>query len=465
MDFFSYRNGELFVEDLPVRAVAAAAGTPCYIYSRSTIERHYDRLVEAFRPIDPLVCYSVKSSSNVSILRVLAERGAGMDIVSGGELQRAGAAMCGFGSGFGSGTASSMTPTSDAEFRAQMSKCVYAGVGKSDADILEAILAGIGLFNCESEQEFENIARIARLQRTEVRVALRINPDVDPQTHRYTSTGKKETKFGVDLERARRFFATYGRDPFARLEGLHLHIGSPIYTVEPYREAMAKTAALVEELARDGFAIRSIDLGGGFGADYESAQSPPLAEYAGAIIPLAKPLHDRGVRFILEPGRTIVANAGILVVKVLYTKTSGDKRFVICDAGMNALLRPSHYGSFHFIWPVAPGAALVPPRRALDPGIAGTVAQDVVGPLCESGDFLALDRQLPANIARGDLLAVFTSGAYGMSMASSYNSHPLPAEVLVAGDDATLIRPRESVMALMAPELKPKSLAVEGVRA
>ncbi|MFM7260814.1 MAG: diaminopimelate decarboxylase family protein, partial [bacterium] len=172
-----------------------------------------------------------------------------------------------------------------------------------------------------------------------------------------------------------------------------------------------------------------------------------------------------GVRFILEPGRTIVANAGILVVEVLYTKTSGDKRFVICDAGMNALLRPSHYGSFHFIWPVAPGADLVPPRRALDPGIAGTVAQDVVGPLCESGDFLALDRQLPANIARGDLLAVFTAGAYGMSMASNYNSHPLPAEVLASGDEATLIRPRENAMALVVPELKPAALAVSGVRA
>lgn len=441
MDSFSYRDGELFVENLRVADVAAKVQTPCYVYSRATLEDHYDRLTAAFRPIAPLVCYSVKSSSNISVLRVLAERGAGMDVVSGGEVQRAAAAGV------------------------DMSKCVYAGVGKSDAEIAGAIDARIGLFNCESEEEFENIARIARMKNTTVRVALRVNPDVDPKTHRYTSTGKKETKFGVDLERARRFFAAYGRDPHAKLEGLHLHIGSPIYTVDPYREAMTKTAALVDELARDGFTIRSIDLGGGFGADYESAQSPPLKEYADAIIPLAKPLYDKGVRFILEPGRTIVANAGILVVSVLYTKTSGDKRFVICDAGMNALLRPSHYGSFHFIWPVAPGPEMTPARRTLDPKLPNTVAQDVVGPLCETGDFLALDRTLPASIKRGDLLAVFTAGAYGMSMASNYNSHPLPAEVLVSGSSAQLVRARESATSLFACELKPSAIELAGSRA
>ncbi|MEY2716827.1 MAG: Diaminopimelate decarboxylase [Planctomycetota bacterium] len=440
MDSFSFRNGELFAEDLRVADIAAQAGTPCYVYSRATLEDHYDRLVEAFRAIDPLVCYSVKSCGNLGVLRVLAARGAGMDAVSGGELHRARAAGV------------------------PLSKCVYAGVGKTDGEIREAILGGLGLFNCESEEEFENIARIAGELGRETRVALRINPDVDPKTHRYTSTGKKETKFGVDLERARRFFATYGRDRFARLEGLHLHIGSPIYTVDPYREAMTKTAALVDELAKDGFTIRSIDLGGGFGADYESSQSPPLREYADAIIPLAKPLFDRGVRFILEPGRTIVANAGILVLKVLYTKTSGDKRFVICDAGMNALLRPSHYGSFHFIWPVAPGAAMTPARRTVDPKLPGTAVQDVVGPLCETGDFLALDRVLPASIRRGDLLAVFTAGAYGMSMASRYNSSPLPAEILVSGATAELVRARESFETLVEHELKPSALDLSASR-
>jgi len=436
MDSFAYRGGELFVEETSVRDIADAAGTPCYIYSQATLEDHYDRLVEAFRPIDPLVCYSVKSSSNLAVLRVLAARGAGLDAVSGGELFRAKAAGV------------------------PLSKCVYAGVGKTDPEIRDAILGGLGLFNCESEEEFENIARIAAGLGRETRVALRINPDVDPKTHRYTSTGKKETKFGVDLERARRFFSRYGRDRFARLEGLHLHIGSPIYTVEPYREAMLKTVALVDALAGDGFGIRSIDLGGGFGADYESAQSPPLTEYADAIVPLARPLYERGVRFILEPGRTIVANAGILVVRVLYTKTSGDKRFVICDAGMNALLRPSHYGSFHFIWPVVPGSGMVPARRTIDPSLPGTVAQDVVGPLCETGDFLALDRKLPASIRRGDLLAVFTAGAYGMSMASRYNSTPLPAEILVSGRAAQTVRARESLDTLVEHERTPAPLGL-----
>jgi diaminopimelate decarboxylase len=428
MDLFRYIDGELYVEDLAVRAVAESVQTPCYIYSRGTIESHFDRLTEAFAPIKPLICFSVKSCSNIHILRALAARGAGMDVVSGGEIARAQAA----------GVA--------------MPNCVYAGVGKSDEEICQAMQAGVGLFNCESEEEFENIARLASAAKQIVRVALRINPDVDPKTHRYTSTGKKETKFGVDLERARAFFARFGSDPWAKLEGLHLHLGSPIYTVDPYREALEKTCALVDELARDGFAIRSIDLGGGFGADYESAQSPALMQYAEAIVPLAKPLYDKGVRFILEPGRTIIANAGILVLRVVYTKVSGEKRFIICDAGMNALLRPALYGSFHFIWPVIPEAHQIPQRRALDPQVPATVAHDVVGPLCETGDFLALDRLLPASIKRGDLLAVFTTGAYGMSMSSHYNSHRAPTEVLVAGSDAQLIRARETYASLFVQE-------------
>ncbi len=438
MDHFAYRDGALFAEETPVRDIADAAGTPCFVYSRATLEAHFDRLAEAFAPISPLLCYSVKSCPNLGVLRVLAARGAGMDVVSGGELHRA------------------------LEAGVDPAKCVYAGVGKTDREIAAAVTAGIGLLNCESEEEFENIARIAAGLDREVGVALRINPDVDPKTHRYTSTGKKETKFGVDLERARRFFETYGGHRHARLEGLHLHIGSPIYTVDPYREALAKTIALVDDLAADGHAIRSIDLGGGFGADYESRQSPALADYAAAIVPLAKPLHDRGVRFILEPGRTIAGNAGILVVRVLYTKTSGDKRFLICDAGMNALLRPSHYGSFHFIWPVEPGVALEPPARSAEPALDGLRPHDVVGPLCETGDFLALDRALPTDVRRGDLLAVFTAGAYGMSMASRYNSSPLPAEVLVSGSDAEVVREREDYDAIVAHERAPRPLALVG---
>ena len=437
MDFFAYRDGALHAEDVPVAAIAAAAGTPCFIYSKRTLVEHLDRFRAAFVELDPRICYSIKSCGNLSILRILGALGAGMDVVSGGELARATAAGI------------------------PASACTFAGVGKSDREIADALRAGIGLLNCESEEEFENVARIADALRTEVRVALRINPDVDPKTHRYTSTGRKETKFGVDLERARRFFARHGRARHARLEGLHLHIGSPVLSVDPYREAIEKTAALIDDLTRDGFSIRTLDLGGGFGADYESGQSPSHRDYADAILPVARELRARGIEFVLEPGRTIVANAGILVVRVAYTKTSGERRFAICDAGMNALLRPSHYGSFHFIWPVEPGPALVPTIRAPDPGVAGTVAQDVVGPLCESGDFLATDRLLPASVARGDLLAIHSAGAYGMSMASRYNSTPLPAEVLVDGASATLVRRRERIEELFAHELDPMPLATD----
>lgn len=427
MDSFLFRDGELYCEDVPMREIARTAGTPTFVYSRATLEGHLDRLREAFAPIDPLICYSVKSCGNLSVLRTLAARGAGMDVVSIGELQRA------------------------LEAGVPASRCVYAGVGKRDDEIAAAIDAGIGLLNVESEAEFENIARIAAEREKVVQCALRINPDVDPKTHRYTSTGKKETKFGVDLERARRFFQLYGRDRFAKLEGLHLHIGSPIYTVEPYVEALTKTCALIEELAKDGIEIRSIDLGGGFGADYETAQSPSARDYAAAILPLMLPLKARGVEFFLEPGRSIAANAGVLLLRVLYTKDSGEKHFAICDAGMNALLRPSHYGSFHFIWPVHPQAGFVPTQRSSNMVMEGLRAQDIVGPLCESGDFLAVDRAMPP-LARGDLLAVFTAGAYGMSMASRYNSSPLPAEVLVSGNRVELIRRRETVDDLVEHE-------------
>ena len=434
MHRFHYSGPDLFCESVDLAAVARLYGTPTYVYSATTISDHCRRLQGSFAGLDVQICYAVKANSNLALLRLFSQLGVGFDLVSAGEIRRVIAAG------------------------GEVKASVFAGVGKTEAEIALALENGVYAFHVESEPELARINHVAGTLGVKAPVAIRINPDVDPKTHRYTSTGKKETKFGVDLERARRFFATYGRDPHARLEGLHLHIGSPIYTVDPYREAMTKTAALVDELARDGFEIHSIDLGGGFGADYESAQSPPLKDYADAIVPLAKPLYDRGVRFILEPGRTIVANAGILVLSVLYTKTSGDKRFVICDAGMNALLRPSHYGSFHFMWPVAPGVDMTPARRTLDPKLPDTMAQDVVGPLCETGDFLALDRVLPASIGRGDLLAVFTAGAYGMSMASRYNSSPLPAEVLVSGTSAEIVRRRETFDTLVEHELKPIAL-------
>ncbi len=423
-------------EQLPAEEIARLAGTPCYVYSKATLLEHYQRLTAAFAPLAPLVCYSIKSCGNLSICKLLGEAGAGMDVVSGGELYRALAAGV------------------------PASRCVYAGVGKTDAEIEQALDAGLGasglgLFNVESEEEFENIARIARRKNAVCNAALRVNPDVDPKTHRYTSTGKKESKFGVDIERAKAFFRRFGRDPHCRLCGIHLHIGSPIYTTQPYVESVQKATALIDELAAEGFTITTLDLGGGFGADYETDQSPTLAAYADAIVPLLAARVLRGLKIILEPGRTLVANAGVLLTRVLYIKTSGEKTFAICDAGMNDLLRPSLYQAFHFIWPCRTTASFAPARRAKDMAIDGLLPIDVVGPICESGDFFAVDRPLPP-LRRGDLLAIYTAGAYGMAMASRYNSTPLPAEVLVDGSTLAIVRKRESYEDLIAHERSPE---------
>jgi diaminopimelate decarboxylase len=427
MDHFTYEHGALRCEGVAVADIAATVGTPCYVYSAGTLAEHLRRTREAFAALDPLICYSVKSCGNLGVLRTLTALGSGMDVVSGGELFRARAAGC------------------------PPERIVYAGVGKRDDEIAAALDAGIHLLNVESEQEFENIARVARGRGVTCRCALRINPDVDPRTHRFTTTGTKETKFGVDIERARAFFRAYGRDPHARLVGLHLHIGSPVTSTDPYVQAVTKALALREELLREGFEVSVLDVGGGFAADYETGRSPAASDYARAIVPLLEPAVRAGLRIVLEPGRSIAANAGILLTRVQYVKTSGDKTFAICDAGMNALLRPSHYDAFHFIWPAAPGPGFVPRERTREPGMPGLVPVDVVGPLCETGDYLALDRRLPPP-ARGDLLAVFTAGAYGMSMASRYNSSPLPAEVLVSGDAFTVVRRRETYEDLVAHE-------------
>jgi diaminopimelate decarboxylase len=425
MDLFRYEQGRLCCEGVGLEDVAGRFGTPAYVYSRATLEVHFDRLLAAFADVRPLVCYSIKSCPNVNICRVLAERGSGMDVVSGGELARALAAGC------------------------PADRIVFAGVGKTDEEIAAGLDARIGYFNIESEPEFGVIAAMARERRVVAHAALRVNPDVDPHTHEYTATGKRETKFGVDIDRARAFFERYGRDGWLRLDALHL--GSPVYETGPYVEATRKTLGLIDDLEGRGFRIAALDLGGGFGANYETDRSPPAAEYAAAIVPLVRERAARGLRVILEPGRTISGNAGVLLTRVLYVKRGGTKTFVICDAGMHTLIRPALYGSFHFIWPVAPGEGFVPARRGPDVEMAGLVACDVVGPICETGDFLARDRRLPP-VERGDLLAVFTAGAYGMSMASTYNSHALPAEVLVSGAEARLIRRRGRVEELLAPE-------------
>ncbi|MEX2219491.1 MAG: diaminopimelate decarboxylase [Phycisphaerales bacterium] len=467
MDHFAYHAGRLHCERLSVTDLAERFGTPSYIYSRATLLDHYDRLAAAFAELDPLICYSIKSCANLHICRVLAERSAGMDVVSGGELERA----------FLAGV--------------PMEKVVYAGVGKTDAEIMAALdgrhsllrdavgppnpppppraappqvpdpstRGPIGYFNIESEPEFETIAAIARRLGIRSRGALRVNPDVDPRTHAYTSTGKKETKFGVDIERAVRFFERYGNDEFLRLDAIHLHIGSPVYETAPYIAAIGKTLALIDDLERRGHRINALDLGGGFGADYETDKSPPAADYAAAIVPLLRARcgrdvpADRRIRLILEPGRTISANAGILLTRVLYVKEGGaGKRFIICDAGMHTLIRPALYSAFHFIWPAEVSPQHIPARRAADMDLPGLIPADIVGPICESGDFLAKDRKLPP-VKRGDIIAVFTAGAYGMAMASNYNTQPMPAEVLVDGAEARVIRRRQTTADLVAPEL------------
>jgi len=426
MDFFNYRKGQLFCEDVSVADIAAGAGTPVYIYSSATLLGHYRRLAESFAELSPTICFSIKSLANLHILKLLAEAGSGFDVVSGGELARARA------------------------IGADCSKIVFAGVGKTDREIREA---GIGLLNVESEAEFENISRLAAGAGKKVRCALRLNPDVfDPDTHTYTATGKKETKFGVDIERAAAFFSAYGRDPHASLDAIHLHIGSPIYSAEPYVEAITKTLALIDRLSGEGFTVRTLDIGGGFAADYVEGASPLASEYAARIVPL---LAGRPLEVILEPGRQIAANAGLLLTRVLYVKKGGQKNFLIVDAAMTDLVRPAMYGSEHFVWPArlsdAGPEAPAGPQHRIDLAAPGGQKVDVVGGVCESTDFLAKDRTLPV-MGRGELLAVFSAGAYGFTMSSQYNSRPRAAEVLVEGDKWRIIRPRETYEDLFATE-------------
>lgn len=424
MDHFEYHNGDLVCEAVPVHDLVPRFGTPLYVYSAATLALHLQRMQTAFAPLDPLICFSIKSCPNLHILRFLAERGSGFDVVSGGELARA------------------------LHIGAPPGKIVYAGVGKTSREIATALEAGIRTFNVESESELEQLIEIGRALSCRPTLALRVNPDVDPHTHEYTTTGRKETKFGVDIERAAGVFRRYARAPEVRLTGIHLHLGSPVNELVPYERAIARALDLIDQLRHDGYDIDTLDIGGGFGAHYRGGEAPAAADYARVIVPL---LQGRGLRVILEPGRSIAANAGILVTRVLHTKQSGARRFIIVDAAMTDLIRPALYGAFHFVWPVHAGVRLPLDRRT--PSGAGDLLEyDIVGPVCESGDFLARERRLPP-VERGELLAIFTAGAYGMSMASQYNSRPRPAEVLVQGDSARLIRRRETFEDLIAPEL------------
>ncbi len=424
MDLFNYTNGRLFAEGVPVDAIADEVGTPVFIYSKATFLDHLHKIQAAYAELDATVCYSVKACGNINILRLLAEAGSGFDIVSGGELFRARRAG------------------------ADTGKIVYAGAGKTDAEIIDALNAPIGYFNIESEEELENLIRLAKQTGKRAKAALRVNPDVDPKTHRFITTGTKETKFGVDIERARKVFADYGANGAADLCAIHVHLGSGGKTIDPYVEAVRKILPVIDDLRAAGHTIEALDLGGGYGAAYESDTVPSAADYAAGIVPL---LRDKNLKLILEPGKAIIANAGILLTRTLYTKTGGEKKFIIVDAGMNDLIRPSLYDAFHFIWPANIPPALTPTKRSKELSLDGTQTVDVVGPICEGADFFAKDRLLPP-VKRGDLLAIFTAGAYGFTMASNYNARRLPPEVLVDGKDYTIIRRRQSWQDLIALE-------------
>jgi len=428
MDYFNYKNGKLFAENVDVEQVAAEAGTPIYIYSKATFIEHLQRIQKAYAELDTTICYSVKACGNINILKFLAKEGSGFDMVSGGELYRV------------------------LQAGGDPAKIVYAGVGKTDREIIEALSAGIGYFNIESEAELENLIRLAKRNRSahdkQPRAALRVNPDVDYKTHTFLTTGRKETKFGVDIERAQKVFADYGDNGAVKLSAIHVHLGTGGKKIAPYVEAVQKILPLIDRLRSNGCNIEALDLGGGYGADYESDTVPSADEYAAGIVPLLK---DKNLKLILEPGKSISANAGILLTRVLYTKRGGAKEFVIVDAGMNDLIRPSLYDAFHFIWPAKVQTKFVPKQRSRDLQLEGTTVVDVVGPICEGADFFAKERALPP-VQRGDLICIFTAGAYGFSMSSNYNARCRAAEVLVDGDKFSLIRKRETYEDLTALE-------------
>jgi diaminopimelate decarboxylase len=382
------------------------------------------KIQQSYSRLDTMICYSVKACGNINILKFMAEAGSGFDIVSGGELYRV------------------------LQAGGDPSQTVFAGVGKTDKEINEALDAGIGYFNIESEAELENLIHLAKQKGKRPKAALRVNPDVDYKTHAFLTTGKKETKFGVDIERAVKVFADYGSNPAVNLCALHVHLGTGGRKIDPYVEAVEKILPLIERLRSQGHTIEALDLGGGYGADYESDTVPSAAEYAAGIVPL---LEDKNIKLILEPGKSICANAGIMLTRVLYIKRGGRKKFVIVDAGMNDLIRPSLYDAFHFIWPAKVDKKFVPQKRNKDLQIDGCEVVDIVGPICEGADFFAKDRALPPT-KRGDLLSVFTAGAYGFTMSSNYNARGRAVEVLVDGKNFSVIRKRETYEDLIEHE-------------
>ncbi|MDP2166958.1 MAG: diaminopimelate decarboxylase [Thermodesulfovibrionales bacterium] len=412
MHLFNYKGSELYAEGVRVRLLAEKYGTPLYVYSAGTLLAHLNAYKEAFDGFPNIICYALKANSNIAVLRLLGRHGSGADIVSGGELFRA------------------------LKAGIPAKKIVYAGVGKTEEEIRYALGSGILMFNVESGEELREIDRVAGAIGKKAPIALRVNPDIDPETHPYIATGLRKHKFGIPIDDALQFYRLAASLKNIKIMGVHKHIGSQITKVGPYVDALKKTLLLVDRLKESGINIRYLDMGGGLGIPYDTETPPNPKELAGRILPLLK--GRTNLTLIAEPGRSIAGNAGILVSKALYLKKTAEKEFLIVDAGMNDLLRPSLYGAYHRIVPAVKG------RRKKS-------VQDVVGPICESGDFLAQDRELQ-RVHAGEYIAVMSAGAYGFSMGSNYNSRPRPAEVLVRGDRHFLIRKREEYEDLIEGE-------------
>jgi diaminopimelate decarboxylase len=426
MDHFRYQQRRLHCEDVPIRTLAETYGTPLYVYSKATLLHHLRSIQTAFAEVKPLVCYSIKTNGNIHLCKVMAEAGSGFDVTSGGELYRAITA-----GGVGD-------------------RIVFAGVGKTDAELRAALDVGVFLFNVESEAELHALADVAKTVGRPAPVALRVNPDLPPKTHAKTDTSVKGVKFGLDIDTILDVARGILDNPHVRVVGLHMHLGSPILSSQPYKDGAAKGLVLIEALRKQGHPIRILNMGGGFGIHYRKQEALPASVFAEAIVPAVK---QANCQLVLEPGRFIVGNAGLLVSRVIYTKESGGKHFVIQDAAMNDLIRPTLYDSFHRIWPVEPVPGVPAPPEDYEAEIPGTSPCEIVGPVCESGDFLAKNRRLPA-VERGDLLATFSAGAYGMSMSSNYNARPRAAEVLVDGGTHRLIRRRETFADLVRAEIE-----------
>ncbi|HEY5603887.1 MAG TPA: diaminopimelate decarboxylase [Gammaproteobacteria bacterium] len=411
MDYFDYKNNVLHAEGVDLRAIAKAVGTPCYVYSRKTLERHWHAFNDLFTGLDHLVCYAVKANSSLAVLNVLARLGSGFDIVSAGELERV------------------------LKAGGDPGKVVFSGVGKTAAEMRRALDVGIYCFNVESLAELERLNQVAGDMGKPAPVSIRVNPDVDAKTHPYISTGLKQNKFGIDIANALPIYEHASQLPNINVLGVDCHIGSQLSDMNPFVDSVQRLLVLIEALQAKGISLRHVDVGGGLGITYRNEIPPTPQDYAAAIL---KVLKGQDLKIIMEPGRAIAGNAGILLTEVLYLKPGSEKNFAIVDAAMNDLVRPALYQAWQAIIPVQPRAAGKP------------VTYDVVGPICETGDFLGKDREL--NIASGDLLAIRSAGAYGFAMSSNYNSRPRAAEVMADGDQYYVVRQRETLDDLVKGE-------------